>query len=73
MNKVSLSVAVPQPEEHKPWAEPPVIPKDDAAVLTTLLPLLGLLVIYGAVLLSSVRSHGVDSPVAETLLSTRMP
>jgi hypothetical protein len=73
MTENSLAMAVAQSVDQQPWDDSPVIPKDDSAVVTTLLPLVGLLVVYGAVLLSSLQSSPSESPMADTLISTRTP
>ena len=46
-------VAVAQPVVEEPWEPLVVIPKDDSALFTTFMPLLGLLFIYGTVLISA--------------------
>ena len=46
-------VAVAQPVAEDVWDPSMVIPKDDSALLTTFMPLLGLLVVYGTVLVSA--------------------
>jgi hypothetical protein len=53
MQLSSSCIAVAQPAEHQPWDTASVIPKDDSAVLTTLLPLVVLLLVFGAMLVSS--------------------
>ncbi len=73
MNENPLAVAVVQSVDLPSWADCPVIPKDDSAVFTTLLPLVGLLMVYGAVLLSSLQSGACESATAEPLVSTRAP
>lgn len=73
MTENSLAVAVAQSVDLPSWDDCSVIPKDDSAVFTTLLPLVGLLVVYGAVLLCSLESHACESPIAEPLASTRTP
>lgn len=44
-------IAVAQAVIDEPWEPPMIIPKDDSPLVTTLVPLLGLLVAYGMVLL----------------------
>lgn len=73
MKEHSPALAVAQSVEQKPWDEVPVIPTDDSAVLTTMLPLLALLVVYGAILLFTLHRGACDLPKAETLISTRAP
>lgn len=73
MNDNSLAIAVAQSVDLPSWADCPVIPKDDSAVVTTLLPLVGLLVVYGGVVLSNLGSSPRESPMAEPLVSTRTP
>lgn len=73
MNENPLAVAVVQSVDLQSWADCPVIPKDDSAVFTTLLPLVGLLMVYGAVLLSSLQPGACESATAEPLVSTRAP
>lgn len=73
MKEGSPALAVAQSVEQKPWDEEPLIPTDDSAVLTTMLPLVALLVLYGTILLSSVHRSACNSPKAETLISTRAP
>lgn len=46
-------IAVARPVVGEAWDPPMVIPKDDAALLTTFMPLLGLLVVYGTALFSA--------------------
>lgn len=60
----SFRIAVAQPVDHEPWDTSPVIPMDDRAVLTTLLPLVVLLVVFGATLLTAVQ--GCASPGMST-------
>lgn len=71
MTETSLAMAVAQSVDLPSWEDCPVMPKDDSAVFTTLLPLVGLLLVYGAVLLSSLQSGACESPTAEPLVSTR--
>lgn len=73
MKERSPALAVAQSVDQEPWDHEPVIPTDDSAILTTMLPLIALLVVCGAVLLSSVHRIACSSPIAETLISTREP
>lgn len=63
------SFAVAQAIDEETWATPTSIPTDDSAVLTALLPLAMRLVVYGAILLRSLRAGEVDSSTASTLIS----
>lgn len=65
----SASFAVAQAVDEETWATPTSIPTDDSAVLTTFLPLATLLVVYGAILLCSLRTAELDSSTASTLIS----
>lgn len=71
MKECSPVLAVAQAVEQKPWDEKLLIPTDDSVVLTTMLPLVALLMVYGAILLSSLHRSACDLPMAETLISTR--
>jgi hypothetical protein len=51
-------IAVEQTVEHQPWDTGTVIPKDDSAIFTTLLPLTAVLVVYGVVLFFSLHGGG---------------
>lgn len=73
MTENSLARAVAQSVDLPSWDDSPMIPKDDSAVFTTLLPLVGLLAVYGVVLLSSLQSGACKSPISEPLVSTRTP
>lgn len=46
-------VAVARPVVEEAWEPSMVIPKDDSALLTTFMPLLGLLLVYGTALFSA--------------------
>lgn len=50
MNHVA---AVAQPVVEEPWEPLLVVPKDNSTLVTTLAPLLGLLVVYGVVLVAA--------------------
>jgi hypothetical protein len=66
------SFAVAQAVDEETWATPTSIPTDDSAVLTTFLPLATLLVVYGAILVCSLRPGASDPWSADTLIA-RVP
>lgn len=68
----SAAIAVPQANDRETWGVPVSIPTDDSAVLTTFLPLATLLVVYGAILLCSLRPNVCD-PSAVTPMLSRTP
>jgi hypothetical protein len=50
---VNSLIAVARPVVEEAWDPPIVIPMDDSALLTTFMPLLGLLLVYGTALFSA--------------------
>jgi hypothetical protein len=54
---VNNLVAVARPVVEDRWEPPMAIPKDDSALLTTFMPLVGLLVVYGTVLFSALAGR----------------
>lgn len=71
MNR-STAIAVAQSANEELWDAPLSIPTDDSAVLTTFLPLATVLVVYGAILLCSLRAGEVDTSTAGAPIS-RLP
>ena len=69
----SPALAVAQSVEQKTWDQEPLIPTDDSAVLTMILPLVAILMVYGALLLSSLHRSACDLPKENTLISMREP